>query len=246
MSRGPRQRLVCTGKVCRRSCESWEFGGRDASRSRKNRVGGENTLRRIVQAYVLAGGGSTRFGRDKALVEIDGVPMLLRMRGLLGAVSQNVTVVAPPLRYAVLGVTSVSDRWEGQGPLAGIITALLTTKESGTVADWNLIIGCDLPFLTREWLSYLAERALASRAEVVAPRSAQGLEPLCACWRASAADKLQSVFDGGVRKITEAMKSLEMEVVDEADWKRFDTGDRLFWNMNTVADFDEARRILEA
>jgi len=205
----------------------------------------ENTAGGIVQSYVLAGGGSTRFGRDKALVEIDGVAMLLRMRGLLGAVSQKVTVIAPPLRYAVLGVTSVSDRWEGQGPLAGIITALLTTKESGTVADWNLIIGCDLPFLTREWLSYLAERALASRAEVVAPRSTQGLEPLCACWRASAAAKLQNVFDGGVRKITEAMKSLEMEVVDEADWKRFDNAGRLFWNMNTVADFDEAKRILE-
>jgi len=206
----------------------------------------ENAAAKTTQAYVLAGGGSTRFGRDKALVEIDGVAMLLRMRGLLGAVSQQVTVIAPPLRYAALGVTAVSDRWEGQGPLAGIITALLTTKETGSVAEWNLIVGCDMPFLTREWLSYLAERALASRAEVVAPRSAQGLEPLCACWRTSAAAKLQNVFDGGVRKITEAMKSLEMEVVDEADWKRFDNAGRLFWNMNTVADFDEARRILEA
>ena len=45
-------------------------------------MGSEITSRRIAQAYVLAGGGSTRFGRDKALVEIDGVPMLLRMRAL--------------------------------------------------------------------------------------------------------------------------------------------------------------------
>jgi molybdopterin-guanine dinucleotide biosynthesis protein A len=209
-------------------------------------VGGENTPRRIAQAYVLAGGGSTRFGRDKALVEIDGIPMLLRMRALLGEVSQAVTVIAPPLRYAALGVTAVSDRWEGQGPLAGIITALLSTNESGSGAEWNLIVGCDMPFLTRDWLSYLAERALASGAEVVAPRSAQGLEPLCACWRSNAADKLQNVFDGGVRKITQAMNSLEMEVVDEADWKRFDSAGRLFWNMNTVEDFDEAKRILEA
>src|SRR5712675_1327452 len=159
MFRGPRPRLVCTGKACKRNCASWEFGGRDASRSRKNKVAGENTETKIAQGYVLAGGGSTRFGRDKALVEIDGVAMLLRMRGLLGAVSQQVTVVAPPLRYAALGVTSVSDRWEGQGPLAGIITALLTTRETGSVAEWNLIIGCDMPLLTREWLSYLFERA---------------------------------------------------------------------------------------
>jgi len=206
----------------------------------------EKTAGRIVQSYVLAGGGSTRFGRDKALVEIDGVAMLLRMRGLLGAVSQQVTVIAPPLRYAALGVTAVSDRWEGQGPLAGIITALLTTKETGSVAEWNLIVGCDMPFLTPEWLTYLVKRALTSSAEVVAPQSPHGLEPLGSCWQTSAAAKLQEMFEGGTRKITEAMKRLDMEVVDEADWKRFDTADRLFWNMNTAADYDEAKRILEA
>jgi molybdopterin-guanine dinucleotide biosynthesis protein A len=103
-----------------------------------------------------------------------------------------------------------------------------------------------MPFLTQEWLSYLLKRALASGAEVVAPKSVQGLEPLCACWRTSAALKLQRAFDGGTRKITEAMKQLPLEVVDESDWKRFDSAGRLFWNMNTAADYDEAKRILEA
>jgi molybdopterin-guanine dinucleotide biosynthesis protein A len=209
-------------------------------------VGEENTAGSSARGYVLAGGGSTRFGRDKALVEIDGVPMLLRMRSLLSGVTKQVTVIAPPLRYSALGVTSVSDRWEGQGPLAGILTALLTAKESGQAAEWNLIVGCDMPFLTQEWLSYLLELALASGAEIVSPRSAQGLEPLCTCWHTRAIPKLQNAFDRGVRKITTAMKGLEMEVVDEADWKRFDTAGRLFWNMNTAADFDEAKRILEA
>ena len=200
----------------------------------------------MALGYVLAGGGSTRFGRDKALVEIGGAPMLLRMRLLLGDITKEVNVIAAPHKYAALGVTSLGDRWEGQGPLAGIITALQTTEEIGVGAEWNLIVGCDMPFLTREWLTYLAERAQASGAEVLAPRSAQGLEPLCACWRTSAAAKLQQVFESGTRKITEAMKCLHMEVVDEADWKRFDTAGRLFWNMNTAADYEEAKRILEA
>ena len=199
----------------------------------------------VVRGYVLAGGGSTRFGQDKALVEIDGAPMLLRMRALLSRAAIDVQVIASPHKYAALGVTGVPDRWEGQGPLAGIITALLTTKENGS-AQWNLIIGCDMPFLTQGWLSYLVERALASSAEVVAPKSEQGLEPLCACWRTAAAPKLQNVFESGIRKITQAMKQLQLEVVDESDWKRFDSAGRLFWNMNTAADYDEAKRILEA
>jgi hypothetical protein len=41
------------------------------------------------------------------------------------------------------------------------------------------------------------------------------------------------------------MKRLPMEVLDEAVWKRFDSDQRLFWNMNTPADFEEARRILD-
>lgn len=211
-------------------------------------MGGDGTKPRPkpVLGYVLAGGGSTRFGQDKALAEIGGVPMLLRMRSLLGAVAKDVSVIAVPHKYAALGVASIGDRWEGQGPLAGIITALLTTTETGGGAVWNLIIGCDMPFLTAEWLTYLAERALASSAEVVAPQSAKGLEPLCACWRTSAVAKLQQAFGSGTRKITEAMQRLNLEVVDEAQWKRFDTADRLFWNMNTPANYDEAKRILEA
>jgi molybdopterin-guanine dinucleotide biosynthesis protein A len=180
------------------------------------------------------------------MIQIDGVPMLVRMQRLLHSVTANAYVIAARQKYAALGVTAIPDRWDGQGPLAGIITAMLTTGETDPAVEWNLIVGCDMPFVTEHWLTYLVDRALVSRAEVVAPRSPQGLEPLCACWRGRAAPKLQTAFDGGVRKITEAMKRLDMEVVDEADWKRFDTSGRLFWNMNTVADYDEAKRILEA
>ncbi len=195
---------------------------------------------------MLGGGGSTRFGRDKALAQIEGKLMLIRMRELLDGVTHGVRVVAATGKYANLEADLVTDRWPGEGPLGGIITALLTSAESGGGREWNLIVGCDMPFLRREWLAYLVERALASPAEVVAPKSEHGLEPLCACWRTSAAGKLQRVFETGVRKITEAMKHLEMEVLDETHWKRFDSAGRLFWNMNAPADYDEAKRILEA
>jgi molybdopterin-guanine dinucleotide biosynthesis protein A len=196
-----------------------------------------------IRGYVLAGGGSTRFGRDKALVKIDGESMLLRMCVLLRGLGDVRAVVAPG-KHADLDVTTLADRWPGEGPLGGIITALMATAESGD-ADWNLIVGCDMPFLTREWLSYLVERTLASRAEVVVPRSVNGLEPLCACWRSRATETLRCAFGGGIRKVTEAMKQLQIEVIDESDWKRFDSAGRLFWNMNTAADYDEAKKLLE-
>jgi molybdopterin-guanine dinucleotide biosynthesis protein A len=198
-----------------------------------------------VPGYVLAGGASTRFGRDKALAEIDGKSMLLRMCELLRSIGGDVRVVVAPGKHAELDVTTLADRWPGEGPLGGIVTAL-TAADNGVRAEWNLIVGCDMPFLTREWLSYLIERALASPAAVIVPRSASGLEPLCACWSSGGAENLQRAFDRGVRKVTEAMKQLRMEIIDESDWKRFDSAGRLFWNMNTSADYQEAKKFLEA
>jgi len=194
----------------------------------------------------MAGGASRRFGSDKAIVKFDGRTLLLRMCTLVEAAADAVRVVAPAGRYSDQGVSLVQDRWPDQGPLGGIITALRATAESGAGYEWNLILSCDMPFLKSEWLKYLAARALASDAEVVVPRSAYGLEPLCACWRTAAANSLQSAFDRGVRKVTDAMKQLRMEILDETDWKRFDSAGRLFWNMNTPQDYQAALQIRRA
>jgi molybdenum cofactor guanylyltransferase len=199
-----------------------------------------------IAGYVLAGGGSTRFGKDKALVKLGGKPMLVRMCELLRSVVREVTVIADPERYSNLGFRCVGDRWPGKGPLGGIITALEDASARNGSPEWNLIASCDMPFLTREWLAHLAERALKSSLQVTLPESEHGPEPLCACYRTDAAPSLRATFEQGVRKITDALKQVTIEVLDEADWKRFDSAGRLFWNMNTVADFEEARRVLEA
>jgi molybdopterin-guanine dinucleotide biosynthesis protein A len=198
-----------------------------------------------VGGYVLAGGGSRRFGRDKALVEIDGEPMLARMIALLRGVSMPVKMIAGRGKYEAFGVEMVGDRWPGEGPLGGIITALEDSAKCATAREWNLILSCDMPFLTREWLTYLCERAEKSEAQVVLAHSAQGPEPLCACWRTDAAETLREAFERGVRKVTEGISLLRAEVLDERDWKRFDSEGRLFWNMNTQADYEEARRVFE-
>ncbi len=199
-----------------------------------------------VAGYILAGGGSRRFGRDKALAEVGGRPMLVRMIELLQSVTRPVKIVGVPGKYAAFGTEIVEDRWPGEGPLGGIITALEDADRSATRPEWNLIVSCDMPFLKKDWLQFLANRGVKSNAQVVFSHSAAGPEPLCACWQTGAATKLSSGFERGVRKVTEGIALLRVEVLDQADWKRFDSAGRLFWNMNTAVDYEEARRILEA
>jgi len=193
--------------------------------------------------YVLAGGGSTRFGRDKALVEFAGKPMLARMLELLKNSAQDVKIVAAPGKYDDFETEIVEDGWPGEGPLGGIVTALLHAQEHEPAREWNMIVSCDMPFLVVDWMKHLARRATESSADVVLAHSVHGPEPLCACYRSGAAEPLRAVFDRGVRKVTQALKQVATEVLDERDWKRFDSAGRLFWNMNTAADYDEARRI---
>lgn len=199
----------------------------------------------ILRGFVQAGGGSTRFGTDKALVPLGGKTMLVRACELLEDVCDEVAIVAGEGKYGDEGWPVLPDRWPGEGPLGGILTALGTMQGSPPGEVWALVTSCDMPFLTREFLVFLKERAMGSHAHVVVPQSSRGLEPLCACWGIRALAGVQSAFDSGVRKVTEAMKRLPMEVLDEPLWKRFDTEGRLFWNMNTPEDYAEARRILE-
>jgi len=195
-----------------------------------------------VHGYVLAGGASRRFGSDKAVAEFAGEKLLARTCDVLNGVSADVRVVAPTGRYAGGAYEIVEDAWPGEGPLGGIITALQSTRASRRPGEWNLILGCDMPFLGIHWLHYLVERASHSGASVMVPRSTKGLEPLCACWRTSALETLRAAFDRGVRKVTDAMKLLPTEVLDETHWKRFDSDGRLFWNMNTPQDYQDALR----
>jgi len=209
-----------------------------------------------VFGYVQAGGGSTRFGVDKALVEFNGKSMLERTCALLVPICKTVRIIAPSEKYPHAPVPIVTDKWPGEGPLGGIITALYHADDMSRALSMApgmaeearahcIILGCDMPFLSRDFLMHLRERAIRGKAEVVVPQTSNGLEPLCACWRTDAAKDLHRTFERGVRKVTEAMKRLKMEVLDEPVWKRFDSDGRLFWNMNSPEDYEEARKILE-
>jgi molybdopterin-guanine dinucleotide biosynthesis protein A len=201
-----------------------------------------------LRGYVLAGGASSRFGSDKALVELGGKTALTRVTEVLRQSGvREVVVVGGHACCATMSARCLEDRWPGEGPLGAIVTALLCSLAAEPPPSWNLVVSCDMPFLTAHWLAYMIGRAAGSDADVIVPQSAGGrFEPLCACWRTACAEPLRAVFESGVRKVTGGMQHFRVEVLGEKDWKRFDNQGRLFWNMNTRADYEEAKRILAA
>jgi molybdenum cofactor guanylyltransferase len=193
-----------------------------------------------IAAYILAGGQSSRMGRDKAMLAPGGTPLLMRTAALLAPLTGPPIIVGPPTRYAALGYDVIPDDGASIGPLGGIATALRHSNQG-----WNLIVGCDLPFLTSRWLDYLIGRAVESNADTVIPQSAAGLEPLCAMYRKTCVTPLLAAIARGTRKVTDAFAALKIETVTPQEWKPFDESGHLFKNMNTIEDFAEADAILE-
>jgi molybdopterin-guanine dinucleotide biosynthesis protein A len=190
-----------------------------------------------IEAFVLAGGRSTRMGREKALLELGGVPMALRLAMLVAPLTSNVTLLGSPSHFSDLPMRVIADDQPDLGPLGGIATALRLTQ-----CDWNLILGCDLPFLTEEWLAWLIARATASSAQAVLPAGARGhVEPLCAMYHRSAHPAIAAALGRGVRKVTDGLADVARVEIPPADWKAFDSAGRLFKNMNTPADYQEVR-----
>src|ERR1700733_674756 len=193
-----------------------------------------------VAAYILAGGKSSRMGRDKALLDFGGTPLILHIVSLVQPLTGAPTVIGPPDRYANLNLRVIADDEPDIGPLGGIVTAVRDSRE-----PWNLVLGCDLPLLTSEWLAYLIDRALASSADAVVPQTAAGGEPLCAMYRKSCEAGIAREIARGVRKVTDALAQLNVERIEPLEWKNFDPSGQLFKNLNSLKDIEEIAAALQ-
>lgn len=202
--------------------------------------------REQVAAYLLAGGASSRMGRDKALLDFGGVPLIVHAARLVEPLVAGVTLVGPPSLLADTGLSTIADddssslsetQTERRGPLAGIAAALTASRW-----PWNLILACDLPYLSLEWLDWLLSRAERSDRQLVIPQSERGLEPLAAVYRRECREPLAAALERGKRKVTDAIAPLRMDVVHEREWKHLDPQHLILKNMNTPEDYEEARK----
>ncbi len=145
-----------------------------------------------VTGLVLAGGGSTRFGQDKAMVPVDGSPMVQRVFDALSNVAPRVLVStgAEDRPYATAG--RVRDVFPGRGPLAGLHAGLRACRTT-----WLMVVACDLPFLrSRDLETILAARTRDAQA-VVAVDSSGRLQPLCGCYHVSVLPVAEDMLTSG-------------------------------------------------
>jgi len=171
-------------------------------------------------------------GTDKAFVEIDGVPMVVRaVEALQSAGAAPVLVVGGDgARLNALGLDAVEDRYPGEGPLGGVITALGGLDPRGGI-EAVVTLPCDVispdAAVVRRVLDGLAAAAGDSAggsaaADLVVPVGAGVPQWSHAAWRRRCLRPLTEAFARGVRSLREAARQLsvvEVEVPGEG-WFR--------------------------
>jgi molybdopterin-guanine dinucleotide biosynthesis protein A len=201
--------------------------------------------REPVAGVILAGGLSTRLGRDKASEVLLGRSLLQRVIDRLdGLIDEYVIVAAAgqglPAMDTKVPVRSVEDAYEQVGPLGGIYSGL-----SAMQGVWAVTVACDMPLLQPALLAELLR--LASGHEAVVPLNDGGLpEPLCAVYARTCLPAIKQRIDAGAYKVMGFFESVDVLYVEPEVWRRFDGDGLSFLNVNREEDLRRAEALIAA
>jgi len=190
-----------------------------------------------VSAFILAGGKSTRMGRDKAFVPFEGQTLLARMLDLARLVRLDVRIVGSAEKFASFAPV-VEDVFRDCGPLGGIHAALRASQ-----TNLNLMLAVDMPFVSAAFLQYMISRGQsAPGAMAVVPRNDGRRQPLCAIYRREFADAAETALLAGRNRIDSLFAAIEVRVIEEEEWKRSGFSPAIFRNLNTPEELEDRKR----
>jgi len=167
-------------------------------------------MKRFDSAYILAGGQSSRFGENKALVSVLGEPLIVRLASQLASDGLRVTLVVQNLSvYARLGIQMIEDGVAHGGPLAGVLAALRDANRLGI--HWCYISSCDTLDWRTEWPAVLVS-AIQSRPDSVAAVLSDGSDdefrPLPGLYRSELWGLVSDLWRDGVRSMRKFHQSI--------------------------------------
>jgi molybdenum cofactor guanylyltransferase len=176
-------------------------------------------------------------GREKLSLEVDGVPLIARVRAALADCCREVLVVGDS-GVRLEGVEYITgERPGGLGPLAGMEAGLASARHSLT-----FVAAGDMPFLTKSMVGYLLGRLGRSGVLAVVPRYGGRIHPLCAAYARTLLPRLGTALDGGARAVHGFLEGAEeVEYVGE-ELRRFGDPGLLLMNVNSPGDLELARR----
>ncbi len=196
-----------------------------------------DTAKRIsgVTGVILAGGGSSRMGSNKALLPFHGGRFIEAIYRQMEYLFEEVLVVTnAPEQYPFLPCQKVADRFVSMGPLAGIHAGLLAASNPRVLA-----VACDMPYISEKLIRFIAE--LDREADVIIPRTVDGLEPLHALYGKRCLPAMEEMLSIGRKRIISFFDRVTVREFAPEDLPYFSPSFSAFWNVNTPEDYYRLR-----
>jgi molybdopterin-guanine dinucleotide biosynthesis protein A len=181
-----------------------------------------------MNGIILAGGKSLRMGTDKGLLKLHGQKLVNILADLLRPFVSDILIITSHPGYASLGYQVYSDLIPDKGPAGGILTGLHHSSEND-----NLILSCDTPFLTADFLKYLKDVSCGS--PITVPVSNGQVHPLCGVYSKSISSVWEEKVKAGELKLTVLLEAFKVQYVDTDMLPQFNS-QTLFRNLNTPED----------
>jgi len=194
-----------------------------------------------MTSIVLAGGRSSRLGKEKHAVVVAEKSLIERTIGHLRPLSSEILIVISKRQSrssfsSYAEAKTVVDLYPGKSSLGGIYTGL-----AYSTSFHNLVVACDMPFLNLDLLRYMID--LSPDFDVVIPRIGELWEPLHAVYTKNCLLPMERLLKAGNLKVTDFLDSVRVRHVDEDEIDRFDPEHLSFFNINTQADLERARML---
>jgi molybdopterin-guanine dinucleotide biosynthesis protein A len=188
---------------------------------------------------VLAGGRSSRLGRDKALLELNGETLLARAVRILASIVDEVIVLGPADRADhASGARVIPDERPGDGPLPALATALREMRGERMIA-----VATDMPLLNPTLLRYVFDRSAGY--DVAVPRTGGRTQQLHAVYSRTCLPAIESQLKQDDLKIDRFFSTVRTLIIEEREIAAIDPSLLSFRNINTESDWIEVQRIAE-
>lgn len=184
---------------------------------------------------ILAGGKSSRMGKNKALLPILGKPVIQHVAKTLSQCTEEVFIIAnKPSDYAFLNVPIFSDRYVHIGPLGGMESAFYHIK-----ADRYVFAACDMPFVNPDVYNLLLGKL--GLYEAVIPVYDQHMHPLCGIYHKSIFFQIVEQINKHDYKLKHLLDQIHVNYISTFDGVPNKTLEKHFFNMNDPNEYEKAK-----
>lgn len=189
------------------------------------------TITKPITGIVLAGGKSTRFGRDKSQAIFKGYTLLKKAIRIIEPLVQTILISSNNPQHKSYSYPVVEDCIKNIGPLGGILSSL---KESQT--ERNLILSVDMPMMSSNYLKYLIDKSERNAITIGADTNDQ-IHPLCGIYKLEIIPYIEANIIKEQYSLYNLINSIPNTRVVEAPVKSFFYTDQIFKNINTAEDY---------